>query len=132
MDDVAVDAHVTQAGGHGDRLVRDDPNLAAWKTIHLHREAHRRVQGPDALLLQGRHDLAGNFVDMIAGVVELQVRHRAGRTADRLPVHTTNEAEERPGWWEGTEDVVPLVIQRGAADLDQAGVVGPAVQAQLA
>ena len=102
VDDVAVDAHVPQARSDGDRLVRDDPNLAAGKAVHLHREAHRRVQRPDALLLQGRHDLAGDLVDVIAGVVELQVGDRAGRAADRLPVHPADEAEERLGRREST------------------------------
>ena len=97
VDDVAVDAHVPQARSDGDRLVRDDPNLSARKAVHLHREAHRRVHRPHALALQGRHDLAGDLVDVIAGVVELQVGDRAGRAADRLPVHPADEAEERLG-----------------------------------
>ena len=49
VDDVAVDAHVTEARSDGDRLVRHDPNLPARKAVHLHREAHRRVHCPDPL-----------------------------------------------------------------------------------
>ena len=125
VDDVAVDAHVPQARRDGDRLVRDDPDLAG-EAVHLHREAHRRVDRPDALLLQGGDDLAGDLVDVIAGVVELQVGDRAGRAADRLPVHPADEAEERLGRREEPQDVGPLVVQGRAADLDQADVVGPA------
>ena len=75
----------------------DTTQILPRKAVHLHREAHRRVHRPDALLLQGRHDLAGDLVDVIAGVVEFQVGDRAGRAADRLPVHPADEAEERLG-----------------------------------
>src|SRR5262249_41849086 len=54
-----------------------------------------------------------------------------GRAADRLPVHPAGEAEQGFRGREVAEDVVPLVVQGGAANLDEAGVVGPAVQAQL-
>ena len=76
-------------------------------------------------------DLAGDLVDMIAGVVEFEVGDRPGRAADRLPVHPADEAEERLGGREDAQDVVPLVVQGRAADLDQPGVVGPAVEAEL-
>jgi hypothetical protein len=131
VDDVAVDAHAAQAGGDSDRLVGDDPDLAG-EAAHLHREAGRGVQGLHALLLQGGDDLAGDLVGVVVAGVELQVRGGAGRAADRPPVHPADEAEERFGVREGAQDVGPLVVQGGAADLDQAGVVGPAVQAQLA
>ena len=43
VDDVAMDAHHTQTGGHRDGLVRDhaDPARIA---VHLHRERGRRIQ----------------------------------------------------------------------------------------
>src|SRR5439155_27048185 len=72
-----------------------------------------------------------DLVDVITGVVELQVGDGAGGTADRLPVHPADEAEKCPGRWKNTENIVPLVVQGRAADLDQAGVVGAAVEAQL-
>src|SRR5204863_4331231 len=74
----------------------------------------------------------GDLIDVIAGVVELQVGDRPGGTADRFPVHAADEAEKRPGGRESTQDIGPLVVQGRAADLDQAGVVRPAVEAQLA
>ena len=110
VDDVAVNAHVSQARSDGDRLVRDDPNLAARKAVHLHREAHRRVDRSHSLALQSGHDLASDLVDVIAGVVEFEVGDRAGGAADRLPVHPADEAEERFGGREVTEDVVSLVV----------------------
>jgi hypothetical protein len=51
VNDIAVDAHVTEASRDGDWLVRHDPNLSARKAVHLHWEAHGRVQRTDALLL---------------------------------------------------------------------------------
>src|SRR5262249_37473934 len=84
------------------------------------------------LSLQYCHELAGNLIDVIAGVVELQVGDGAGGAAYRLPVHAADEAEKRCGPRERTQDVVPLVVQGRTANLDQSGVVRPAVQAQLA
>src|SRR5262249_2112684 len=108
VDDVAVNAHVTEARSDGYRLMRDDPKLAAWKPIHLHRETHRRVQRTDSLLLQGRNNLSSDFIDVIAGVVKLQVGDRASRAADRLPIHPADEAQERLGCREHTQNVASL------------------------
>src|SRR5262249_911271 len=94
-------------------------------------EAHRRVHRPDALSFERRHDFPGDLVDVIAGVVELEVGNRAGRAADRLPVHPANEAEKRLGVWEVAQDVDPLAIQGRAADLDWAAVIGSKGEAQL-
>ena len=126
-----MDAHVTEPRSDSDRLVRHDPDLPTWKAVHLHREAHRWVHCPYLLTLQGRNDLAGDLVDMLAGVVEFEVGYRPSRAADRFPIHPTHEAEECLGGWEVTEDVGSLVVQRRAADLDQAGIVSPAVEAQV-
>ena len=125
-----MDAHVTQARRHGDRLVRDDPDLAR-KAVHAPSGSPPTGSSPERPSLPGRHDLAGDLVGVVVGVVELQVGDRTGRAADRLPVHPADEAEQGLGVREVTQDVVPLVVQRRAADLDQAGVVGPAVEAQL-
>jgi hypothetical protein len=73
-----------------------------------------------------------DFVDVISSVVELQVCHRAGGTADRLPIHAADEAEKRLGPGEHTNDVVALVFQSRAVDLDHPGVIGSAFEAQLA
>jgi hypothetical protein len=129
VDDVAVDAHHAQAGGDGDGLVGDDPHLLR-PAVGLHREAHGRVDGRHALPLQGGDDGPADLVDAVAGVVELQVGHRPGRVADRLPVHPAGDGEQRPGPGEELEDVGPLVVQARMPDRDQPGVVGPAIQGQ--
>src|SRR5215468_398907 len=94
--------------------------------VLLHRQARRGVHSPDASLLQG-DDLVG----MIVGAVELQVRGGTSRAADRLPVHPAHEAAEGLGGWAVPEDVVSLVVQGQTADLDQAGSVSTAVEAQV-
>ena len=130
VDDVAVDAHVPRPAATATGLCETTQILPGKRSISIGKPiAGFTARTP--CVFQGRHDLAGDLVDVIAGVVEFQVGDRAGRAADRLPVHPADEAEERLGRREGTQDVVPLVVQGRAADLDQAGVVGPAVQAQL-
>src|SRR5581483_8569513 len=118
MNDVAMNAHVTKAGSYSNRLVRHDPDLPTGKAVHLHREAHRGVQRSNALLFQFSHDLAGDLIDVIAGVVEFEIGDRPGRTANRLSVHPADEAEEGLRRWKSTQDVTSLVVQRRAADLD--------------
>src|SRR5262249_14325515 len=92
--------------------------------FHFHREAHRRINGANALSLQGGDDLAGDLVDVIARVMELEIGHRARRAADRLAVQPADEAKESPGAWEVAEDVVPLHVKGGPANLDEPHVVG--------
>jgi hypothetical protein len=75
--------------------------------------------------------LAGDLIDLITGVVKFEVSDRPGRTTDRLAVHPANETQERSGGRVVPEDVVPLAVEGRAADLDQTGVVGPTVEAEL-
>ena len=130
VDDVAMNPHHAQAGGDCHGLVRDDPHLLR-PAVGLHREAHRRVDGRHALPLQGGHDGPADLVHVLAGVVELQVRHRPGRVADRLPIHPADHGEQRPRPGVELQDVGPLVVQARMPDLDQPGVVGPAIQGKL-
>src|SRR5437016_522082 len=41
-----MNPHVAEARSHGNRLVRNDPNLVG-KAVHLHRETHRRAADLD-------------------------------------------------------------------------------------
>jgi hypothetical protein len=130
MDDVAVNAHVAQARRDSNRLVGDNPDLLR-KVVHLHRKAHRRIDRPHALPLQHGHDLAGDLVDVIAAVVELQIGDRPGRAADRLPVHLADKADESPGGGKGAQNIVALVVEGGPADFHETNIVGAGVAAQL-
>jgi hypothetical protein len=59
-----------------------------WLVALPHREAHCRVQRPDASPFQHRNDLPGDLVDVFPGVVEFEVRDRAGRARPSLAVRT--------------------------------------------
>jgi hypothetical protein len=65
-------------------------------------------------------------------MVKLDVGDRARRTADWLPVHPDDEAQQRLGPRVVMKKLIPLRIERGPMDLHQAGVVGAAVAGQLA
>ena len=84
VDNIAVNAHAAQAGSHGNRLVPDNPDLA-WKVVLLHRKARRGIHRSNATFLQGGDYLTGDFIGVIIGAVELQVRGRSGRAASRAP-----------------------------------------------
>jgi len=127
MDEVAVDSDAAQPCGGGDRLVRDDPHLAR-KALHLHGEARRRVQRPHPAALQRLHEAAPDLVDLVGGVVELDVGHGALRRAQALAVHAPDEAHQRPRVREGPQDVRALVGDLRAIDLDEADVVGAGVE----
>jgi hypothetical protein len=65
-------------------------------------------------------------------MVKLDVGDRARRTADRLPVHPDDEAQQCLGPGVVVKKLVPLGVKRGPLDLHQAGVVGAAFQGQAA
>ncbi len=100
--------------------------------VHLHREAHRRVDRPVPFGLEGGDDRAGDLVDPLARVVELEVGDRAGRAADRLPVHPADDAHQPLGPGEQAQDVLPLVVELGSPDRHEPHVVGPRVEAEAA
>src|SRR5262249_13725167 len=93
VDDIPVDTHPPQAGGHGDRLVADDPGLAGI-SVHLHGKAHRWVDRLDSLRLERGDDPVGDLVDVLADLVELQIGDRSRRAAHRLAVHPADDADE--------------------------------------
>ena len=73
-----------------------------------------------------------DLVDPVAGVMELEVGHRAGGAPDRLPVHAADETDQGAGAGEDTQDVVALVVELGAVDGDEADVVGAGIEAEPA
>jgi hypothetical protein len=92
MNDVSMDAHAPEAGGHGDGLVGDHPDLPR-KTIHFHGESHGGVDCPDGFSLQDADDFMRHLVDVVAGVVELEIGHRPRRTTYGLAVHSADETQ---------------------------------------
>jgi hypothetical protein len=99
--------------------------------LHFHRKPHRGVYGTHTLALKSCHDLAGDFIDVLAGVVEFQVGDRPGRAADWLPIHPADEAQERLGGRKEAQDILALIVKGGSVDLDQSSVVRPAIEAEL-
>jgi hypothetical protein len=67
----------------------------------------------------------------MAGIVELKVRDRPGRTANRIAIHAANKAKKCLCWRENAENIVPLVVQGRPGNLDQANVIRAAVAAEL-
>jgi hypothetical protein len=64
-------------------------------------------------------------------MVEFEVGNRPGRAADRLSIHTADETQERSRGRPIAQDISPLLVQAWTANLDQSGVVSPAVKAEL-
>ena len=58
--------------------------------------------------------------------------NRARGRTDRLAIHTHDEAHEPAGIREVLEDVVPVGVELGAIDVDEADVVGAGVERELA
>ena len=120
MDKVAVNAHMAEPGLDRDGLVRDDPRRVARALIHLHREAHGRIDRADAARLERGDDVCPDLVDLVAGPVELEIGNRPRRAAQRLAGHAHHEAEKRPGPGIVAKDFVALRIEAGAGDFDEA------------
>ena len=130
MDQVAVNPDFAETCRRGHRFVRYDPELAR-EIIHLHRESHRRIHRPYSLSFQFPNDPARNLVDLVSGVVKLQVRDRAGAAADRFAIHANDETDQRSRVREIAEDVVSLVRDFRPSDFNESHVVGAELQAQV-
>ena len=126
-----MNSHPAEACRHGDRLMRDDPDFSG-ETVHFHGKSHGRVDGPNSLLLQSRNDAAGNLIHVVTTVVKFQIRHRAGGAPDGFPIHAADKADQRLGVRKVTDDIVLLIGNLYALDLDEADVVGTGFPAYLA
>ena len=130
MNQVAVNPDFAETCRGGHRFVRYNPELAG-KIIHLHRESHRRIHRPYSLPFQFPNDPARNLVDLVSGVVKLEIRDRAGAAADRFAIHANDETDQRSRVREVAEDVVSLVRDFRPTDFNETHVVGPELQAQV-
>src|SRR5262249_61044959 len=84
----------------------------------------------NASLLQRRGNSTPDVVDLVGGVVELQVGNRPRRRTDVLAVHLEDEADERLGRGEQAHDLGMLVGQLRSADFDETDVIRPCLEAQ--
>jgi hypothetical protein len=127
VNDVAVDAHLSQPGCHGDRLVADDPDLLR-EGVHVHRETHRGSDGTHTDLPElGRYG-AAHFVRVVTGVVKLEVGDRASRSANVLPVHSAHEADEHFHAGKRGFQILLLVRNFGSIDRHEPHIVSARVQ----
>src|SRR6516225_6964822 len=67
VNQIAVNAHVTEPSFDRDRLMRDNPDDMARSLIHLHGEAHRQVDCPNATRFKPGHDCRADLVDPLDG-----------------------------------------------------------------
>src|SRR5262245_51558655 len=132
MNQVAVNAQVTQAGLDGDRLMRDDPDGTAARLIHLHGETHGEIHGSDAARLELGHNRCTDLIDLIAGAMELEVGHGPRRPAHRFSRHTDHKAQERRGPGIMPENLVTLGVERRARDVDYSRVSSAALHGETA
>jgi hypothetical protein len=131
VDHVAMDAHPSEARLHGDRLMRNDPDLAG-EPAHLHRKSHRGIHGPDPALLQRRDDRATHVVHVITGAMKFDVGHRPRGAANRLPIHAADDSDERFDVGVDGENIFAIFRQCGPIEFDEADIVRTGFKAELA
>jgi len=131
MYHVPVNAHLSQAGCHCNQLVRDNPELACADPVHLHRKSHSRIRCPHATVSESHHNAVGYFVYVLARVVKFNIRHRPGRTANRLSVHAQDETDQCPGPRIKSHDIRALIAQLRSVDFDEADIVRACIETQL-
>ena len=81
MDDAAMEAHMSKARRDGNGLVGDHPHLSR-PFIGLHRKTHRRVTGPPAVRFERTHDVTGDLIAFVTGVMEFEIGAAARRAAN--------------------------------------------------
>lgn len=128
VDHVAVDAHVSHPGLHGDQLVGDLPRGLA--RLVTHREPDRCRNRSDAVCVQGANDPVRGFVEL--GVVGLpcQVGRRSRDRSDCIRVRHRDDRYERAHPWKQPLSVGVLSAKGLAPELDQADICGAGVAAQ--
>jgi hypothetical protein len=132
VDEIAVNAHVPEPSFHRDGFVREHPGRVGGRVIHLHGEAHGGIDGAGAARLELGNDLSPDMVDLVTGSMEFQICDRSRGAANWLARHAHHEADQhfRPGIV--VEDLVALRIKAGAGDLDEACIIGAALNGKLA
>jgi hypothetical protein len=72
------------------------------------------------------------MVDLVPRPVEFEIGDRSRRTAYRLATHAHDEAHQRFGPRVVAKELVALRVEAGAGDLDEAGIIGAALERKLA
>src|SRR4029079_9133472 len=85
----------------------------------------------NSLAFQSLNHAAGNFVDLVASVMEFGVGDRAGRRPNGFSIHANHEADECLSVGERFEDVFSLIGQSGSADFDKPHVISTSIDDQL-
>src|SRR5262249_28304827 len=94
MDDVAMDAHVSQAGRYRHRLVGDGPHLGA-PAIGLHgKSSGAAIHCANPFFFQCGRNSTPDVVDLVGRVVKLYVGNRPRRRTDVLTIHLEDEADQ--------------------------------------
>src|SRR5262245_16576791 len=131
MDHVAMDAHLSKPCGHSYRLVGDHPGLADRPALHLHRKAHRWIDGTHAMGFECGHNPVRHRVDVLAGVMEFHIRYRARRTADGRVVHAANKADERLRGRKEAQDIGALLGDLRLLDGNETDIIGSRISTEL-
>ena len=136
-----MDANFAKPGSLSNELVGDDPDLArlpagrkvlTGEVVHLHGESHGGVDGSHSLSFEGRDDLAGDLIDVIALVMEFQIGDGAGGGSDGLTIHPKNEGEGGAGSRERGLDFGTVRVEFRSVDGDDSCVGCSAVESELA
>jgi hypothetical protein len=112
--------------------MRNNPDGAVARLIHLHREAHGRIRSTNAAVLEFRDDRRSDTVDLVACVMKFQVRNGAWRPAHRLAGHAYDKAQQGTRPWIVPEDFLSLWFECGPIDFHEPRVVCAPIQRQLA
>jgi hypothetical protein len=132
VDDVAVQAHHAETGGHRDGLVRHDPDPVLAEAVHLLGEPDRRVDRVITGVLQCLGDAAGGMVGLLVGLVELLVGDTAGRGPAVVAVHPEHHGDQGASAGQRGQCILALAGQVGMIQADHGGVVRAGRQAQFA
>jgi hypothetical protein len=93
MNEIAVNPHVAESCRDRDGLVRHDPDGSGVRLVHLHRKAHRGINGADSAFFEFGNDRRGDVVHFVPRTMKFQVRHRTGSGANRFPGHPYDETQ---------------------------------------
>ena len=71
------------------------------------------------------------MVDVLTCLMKFDVRHRTRGEPERFAVHPHHQADAGVGVWKNVHNVIALVIQCRAIDLDKTDIVSPSFKTKL-
>jgi hypothetical protein len=132
MDDVTMNAHMTETRSHSYCLMRNQPEPTGSEVDHLHGESHRSVECPNSSFLQRRHDTTRSLVYMFTRLMELDISDRPSGIVNWFTIHANHETDQCLRKGKIAQDFISLSTELHLININKANVVSTRLKTEVA